>query len=110
MSVSYLEKSRSHYLQRKKNTSNDNLRKDEEVVGRCHSNRVLVRVPRCVQDLLGKVNRLDVDVVLLAVLDATGHHLVLGRSNSLGLERALVRLERHIILAVAVINIKVVVV
>lgn len=66
-------------------------------------------MPGRVQDLLGKVNRLDIDIILLAVLGPC-HHLVLGRSHSLGLERALVCLKSHIVLAIAIVNVKVVVV
>jgi hypothetical protein len=86
-----------------------NLREDEEVVGGGNGDRVLVRMPRRVQDLLGEINRLDIDIVLLAVLGPC-HHLVLGRTHSLGLERALIRLKSHIVLAITVVNVKIVVV
>lgn len=91
------------------NITQKSLREDEEVVGGSNGDRVLVRMPRRVQDLLGEINRLDIDIILLAVLGPC-HHLVLGRPHSLGLERALIRLKSDIVLAIAVINVKVVVV
>ena len=86
-----------------------NLRKDEQVVGRSDRDRVLVWMPGRVENFLGKVDRLHIDVILLAVL-GPWHHLVLGRAHALGLERALVRLQRYIVLAIAVVDVKVVVV
>lgn len=90
--------------------SDKDVREDEEVVGGSHGNRVLSRVPGGVEDLLGKVDRLDVDIVLAVLVVDAGHHLVPGRSHTLSLECRLVRLQCHIVLAVAVVDVKVVVV
>lgn len=68
-------------------------------------------MPRSVQNLFAKVDRLDVDVILLAVLEPwSGSHLVLSRAHPLGLEGALVGLECDVVGAVAVKDVEVVVV
>lgn len=69
-------------------------------------------MPRRVKDLLGKVNRLDIDLLLFATLAIVHarHHLVLGRAHTLGLERTLVSLQCNISLAVSAVNVEVVVI
>ena len=90
--------------------SDKDVREDEEVVGGSHGDRVFSRVPGGVEDLLGKVDRLDIDIVLAVLVVDAGHHLVSGRSHTLGLECRLVCLKCYIVLPVAVVDVKVVVV
>jgi len=68
-------------------------------------------MPGGMKDLLGEVNRVHVDLVLLAVLTVDpGCHLVLGSIHTLGFECALIGLKCNVRLTVATIDIKVVVV
>ena len=69
-------------------------------------------MPRGMKDLLGKVDRLDVDLFLLAVLAVVHarYHLVLGRTHTLSFERTLVGLQCNISLSITAIDVEVVVI
>lgn len=68
-------------------------------------------MPRSMQNLFAKVDRLNVDVILLAVLEPWScSHLVLRRAHPFGLEGALVGLECDIVGAISVKDVEVVVV
>ncbi len=58
-------------------TSRDHLREDEQIVSGGNRNRVLVRVPGGMQNLLGKVDRLHIDIVFAVLVVDAWHCLVL---------------------------------